>query len=217
MSHIRAARTPVMRRAARRRVEQPILRTVMQVFAQSVATWQQRRTRLGDGAVGRKGDNHIEQGTRIAHILADVLGQTYYDHGLDFGCGWGRFMSLIAARCGHVWAADLFHDWLDRAVADIPHATSILLTEPSLPLDDASMTLIVDIMTLQSIDAPELRVRYVSELLRIAADGARLISVHKCDSWLANKSALSGLTEVDTKHITIDGEPEGYYLLTARM
>jgi len=189
---------------------------VAQEFARAVALWQQRRARLGDGAVGRKGDNHIEQGTQIAYVLADVLGQTYYEHGLDFGCGWGRFMPIIAARCGHIWAVDVFQDWLDRAVADVPHATGTLLTEPSLPLDDGSMTLIVDIMTLQSIDTAALRARYVSELLRVAAPGAQLISLHKCDSWLETQQIFHGLDGVYTKYVAVDSEPAGYYLLTAR-
>jgi len=209
----RRART---RRAVPVHVQPRASSGVAQEFAQAVASWRQRSTRLGDGAVGRKGDNHIEQGTQIAYVLADVLGQTYYEHGLDFGCGWGRFMPIIAARCGHVWAADVFQDWLDRAVADVPHATDTLLTEPSLPLDDGSMTLIVDIMTLQSIDTAALRARYVSELLRVAAAGAQIISLYKCDSWLETQQVFHGLASVYTKYVTVDSEPAGYYLLTAR-
>jgi len=209
----RRART---RRAAPIRPLARAISGVAQEFARAVALWQQRRARLGDGAVGRKGDNHIEQGTQIAYVLADVLGQTYYEHGLDFGCGWGRFMPIIAARCGHVWAVDVFQDWLDRAVADVPHATGTLLTEPSLPLDDGSMTLIVDIMTLQSIDTAALRARYVSELLRVSAPGAQIISLRKCDSWLETQQIFHGLDSVYTKYVAVDSEPAGYYLLTAR-
>lgn len=196
-------------------------------FARSLTTWNQRRRRMGDGAVGKQGEDAIAQGKRIEAELRTALRDQHYEHALDFGCGWGRFSSLLVEHCQHLWSIDMFDDWVDRA-ASHPTVSGITLNAPQLPFDSQSMNLIVDIMTFQSIDQDILKEHYATELLRIAAPGAKFISLTKTDDkWsmqrlpLALRLASDGdrrcwqpaaqIDEVD------DSEAGGYNLLVGEI
>jgi len=147
------------------------------VFDKQYKTWQRRKRDLGDRAVGRRDENAAEQARRITKYLITTVGNTFYEHGLDFGCGWGRFSTLLSHRCGHLWAADLFDDWVARA--SIPATVSpVLMRSQRLPLDTASMDLVVDIMTLQSIDNDKLARDAMHELRRVTHSGGMIVSMH---------------------------------------
>lgn len=149
----------------------------MTPFEKQVNTWTIRRRKMGDGAVGRKDEDHCKQAERIVAWLNKWLSDdSYYEHGLDFGCGWGRFTALLAAHCGHLWAVDVFQDWVDRAAKAI-NVTPVCLAEAKLPSTTGSMGLIVDLQTLQSLD-DALLITYSKELQRIAEPGATIISMH---------------------------------------
>lgn len=147
------------------------------MFDKQYKTWQRRKRDLGDRAVGRRDENAAEQARRITKYLITTVGNTFYEHGLDFGCGWGRFSTLLSHRCGHLWAADLFDDWVARA--SIPATVSpVLMRSQRLPLDTASMDLVVDIMTLQSIDNDKLARDAMHELRRVTHSGGMIVSMH---------------------------------------
>lgn len=149
----------------------------MGIFEKQVDIWLKRQRRMGDGAVGRQGEDVHKQGARIMKLLDKWLPRDRrYEHGLDLGCGWGRFSGFLAARCGHLWAIDVLQDWVDRAAVDI-NITPVCLTEAKLPMSDSSMELIVDLQTLQSLDSA-LLLAYSKELSRVAAPGATVISLH---------------------------------------
>lgn len=148
------------------------------LFASQFRNWQNRKNRMGDGAVGRVDESYCEQGERIARHLNLALDCAFYEHGLDFGCGWGRFSGLVGCHCGHLWVADLFDDWVQRAANMIPTSTPVVLRKQRLPLDDGSMTLVIDIMTLQSIDNDALAREAMHELRRVTRRGATVLSLH---------------------------------------
>jgi ubiquinone/menaquinone biosynthesis C-methylase UbiE len=180
--------------------------------------WQQRRQRLGDGAVGRKGEDYRAQGNRIAEQLRTHLDQHHFEHGLDYGCGWGRLSGLIDQYCGHLWVADIFSDWTARA-ATKPTMTPLTLDSHVLPLEAKSVNLIVDIMTLQSV-GELLLAACANELQRVAVPGARIIVLqhqvpgrepkvlanllHLSDGWKAHET------------VTIDQSGDAYYFLVGR-
>lgn len=160
-------------------------------FARSLTTWNQRRRRMSDGAVGKQGEDVIAQGERIEKELRAALRNQHYEHALDFGCGWGRFSSLLIEHCQHLWSVDMFDDWVDRAAA-YPTVTGITLKSSQLPFDSQSMNLIVDVMTFQSIDQDILKEHYATELLRVAAPGAKIISLTKAtDKWAMQRLPLA--------------------------
>ena len=149
----------------------------MSPFEKQVNTWTIRRRKMGDGAVGRKGEDYHKQAERTAAWLTKWLpDESYYEHGLDFGCGWGRFTEFLAAHCGHLWAVDVFQDWVDRAAKAI-NVTPVCLAGAKLPATTGSIGLIVDLQTLQSLD-DALLITYSKELQRIAEPGATVISMH---------------------------------------
>ncbi len=146
-------------------------------FEKQVSIWAARRQQLGDDAVGCKGEDCGGQATRIVSWLARWLPEgNSRVHGLDFGCGWGRFTAFLAARCEHLWAVDVFQDWVDRTAKTI-NVTPVCLSKAKLPMSDESMELVVDLQTLQSLD-DALLIGYSKELQRVAAPGATVISLH---------------------------------------
>lgn len=184
-------------------------------FSKAKAEWDIRKRRLGDRAVGRIGEDHIKQGARIADALRPNLAE-YYSHGLDFGCGWGRLTDVLTGVCGHLWAVDIYEDWVERA-ATAPAVTGVTLTSTTLPLEDASMNLIVDIMTFQSIRSAQVKEAYARELQRILVPGGTFISLAKEEdewSW-DNLHKLLRLKEPIVKlgDSSIDEVPDTYYFL----
>ena len=148
----------------------------MKAFDKQVNIWSLRRRKMQDAAVGRKGEDVNKQSERILKRLRPLLPDKFFQHGVDLGCGWGRFSELLASRCAHCWFVDVFQDWAERAAQAI-NSTSVCLTGPVLPLSDSSMHLVVDIMTLQSLD-DALLIKYSEELRRVACAGATVISLH---------------------------------------
>ena len=158
-------------------------------FDRQLGKWQQRKRRLGDRAVGRLDESHVAQGKQIVKYIAPWL-EGFYNHGLDFGCGWGRFSKLLAQHCGHLWAVDLFEDWTVRAAETAPTITPVVLNEPKLPLEPRSIDLAVDIMTLQSIPDDALMLMLADELKRVTVPGARVISLHYVKPELTTRTAI---------------------------
>ncbi len=153
----------------------------MNAFEKQVNIWSKRRRRMGDAAVGRKGEDPSKQAERTTTWLAKWLpSDKRYEHGLDFGCGHGRFTGFLAERCGHLWAVDVFQDWVDSA-AEAVNITPVCLVEAKLPMSDGSMELVVDLQTLQSLD-DALLLTYAKELRRVAAPSATVISLHSTGS-----------------------------------
>lgn len=176
--------------------------------------WQARRRQMGDSAVGRRGEDCVAQGRRIAEELTMLLGNRHFQHGLDFGCGWGRMIPAILPRCGHLWAADIFQDWVKKASSN-PLVTGVVLESPKLPLDDKSCNLIVDIMTLQTFDLP-LKQLYAPELGRVLADDGVVISlVKEDDDWVLSElpkfAGLNGWNQWTLD--VVDEAGDIYYLL----
>lgn len=133
---------------------------------------------MGDSAVGRGGESYFEQATRVASHLDRVMTGVFVEHALDFGCGWGRLSESLARRCGHLWMADLFDDWLDRAVSRVPNATAVRLVDQRVKVDPESMNAVFDIMTVQSISNDTLAREAMRDIRRISAPGAKVISLH---------------------------------------
>ena len=150
----------------------------MNVFETQYRQWQRRKRDFGDRAVGRRDESVEDQGKRIAKHIGSALKDAFFEHGLDFGCGWGRLSGLLVKHCGHLWVADLFNDWVARAMSTGAATSPVVMRSQKLPLDDASMDLVVDAMTIQSIDNDALAREAMHELRRVARPGATVISLH---------------------------------------
>jgi len=191
----------------------------MSVFDQHMQTWKKRRKRMGDGAVGRVGENYTRQRKHVEPHLLKAFGNDFFKHGLDFGCGWGRFTRLLSSRCGHAWAVDIFDDWVDRAASTDTNVTPTQLRAPQFPYEDGAFDLVADIMTLQSLD-DELLQTYSAELKRVAAPGALVVSVHVTRDGIRDVENRATLLELGTwdvvKTTSIDDSREEYCFLAGR-
>lgn len=193
------------------------------MFDTQYKSWQRRKKNLGDHAVGRRDEPLGGQTQRISRHLERTLESAYYDHCLDFGCGWGRFSKLLASHCGHVWVADLFDDWVKRAAHADFITSPIIMRSQKLPIADESMDLIVDVMTLQSIDNDGLARKAMHELRRVAAPGAFMVSLHilkpkSPTRTAAQRAAHLGISKWHEQILTdIDKAGDGYsYLVGTR-
>ena len=194
------------------------------MFTTQLNNWSRRKRNLGDRAVGRRDESVTVQGERIEHYLNKTFDGRFFEHGLDFGCGWGRLTGLIAMHCGHLWCADLFSDWTARAAATHAVASPVVMKAQKLPLANCSMSLVVDIMTVQSIDNDKLARNAMQDLRRVAAPGATIISLHvnkprSPTRTAAQRAAQLGLSNWKETVITdIDKANETYsYLIGTRI
>jgi SAM-dependent methyltransferase len=184
-------------------------------FKRTWNKWQARRKAMGDGAVGRRGEDPVQQGARIEEQLRAVLGDRHFEHALDFGCGWGRFSELLVGYAGHLWSLDIFADWVDRAT-DYPTASGLVIDGPKIPLEDNSIDLVVDIMTFQSLDAVELKMKCANELCRVATPDCVFIGLVKDgDKWVLDRLpvALGVGSWERTKTTDVDEADDTYYFL----
>ena len=178
-----------------------------------IDNWRDRREKLGDGAVGRKGEDVIRQGQNIAALLREEL-PARVQHGMDFGCGWGRFTPLLASVCGHVWVVDVLESWISRAVDSALNVTGLCLTDVVIPVETASMDLVVDIMTLQGIKDQTVHLKICKELHRIAAPGAKFMSLALSSDPLCDRrlKLLDVKLTANVKSTTIDHVNDEYSL-----
>ena len=152
----------------------------------------------------------------IQRELGKVLKKgEFFTHALDFGCGWGRLTPQLVTHCSHLWAADLFTDWTGRAAAVGKSVTPVTLSSYELPFDDGAFDLVVDIMTLQSVNEKDWRT-CANELSRVTATGGTIISLMKHemveagDHEIVNHLGIeASVTDIDT----IDKKRELYCLI----
>lgn len=174
------------------------------MFSETLSYWQKRKKRFGDKCVGNVGENHTAQGQRIIAELTRVLGERFVEHGLDYGCGYGRITPWLVPRCGHVWAVDLFSDWTGRAASVAKTVTPVVLAGGyQLPFEDGAFDLVLDIMTLQSINERDWK-DCAGELARVTAVGGTIVSLMKPDMVKAGDHEIVDLLEVEASVVELD-------------
>lgn len=186
------------------------------MFSNTLSYWKKRKKRFGDKCVGNVGEDCVAQGHRIIAELNKVLGDRFVDHGMDYGCGYGRITPCLVPRCGHVWAVDLFSDWAGRASAVAKTVTSVVLAGGyQLPFEDGALDLVLDIMTLQSVDEHDWK-DCAAELARVTAPGGTIISLMKHEMVQAGDMEIvehlgveASVTDIDT----IDKKRDLYCLI----
>jgi len=185
------------------------------MFSETLKYWTKRKKQFGDRAVGNVAEDRTRQGTVISAELAKVLDNRFYTHGLDFGCGYGRLMPYLSAHCGHIWAVDIFDDWVDRSSLENNNVTPVTLDSYVLPFETGTFDLVADIMTVQSINEKD-QATTLRELARVTASGGKIISLMKNGQQLKKLDVskllkLSGFTQTNLDHI--DKKRDQYCLI----
>jgi SAM-dependent methyltransferase len=175
------------------------------MFSETLKYWTKRKKQFGDRSVGNVAEDRVQQGMMISVELAKVINGTFYTHGLDFGCGYGRLTPYLSVRCGHLWAADIFNDWIERAVVGNNNITPVILDSYVLPFETGTFDFVADIMTVQSINEKD-RAIALRELARVTTPGGKIVSLMKGDQQLKQLDVskllkLSGATQTNLDHI----------------
>jgi len=144
-------------------------------FQDTEVYWRNRLAKMGDAYVGRVKENHLEQRNRINELLKSRL-SGYYERGLDFGCGWGRFLPLLVQHCGHIWAVDILEKMLPRAGCAAFNVTPVRYVWPNkLPLGDKSIDLLLVVSVFHYWKDDELFNDCTAELKRVLKPKARVL------------------------------------------
>jgi SAM-dependent methyltransferase len=144
-------------------------------------TWAERsqleglRAVLDPADLGGRKNAYIDavHGAAIEELLKN---NASFNRALDFGCGVGRFLPLLASRAREVHGVDRTQQMLEvaRANGTIASERLHLWQEGCLPFDDESFDLMLCVYVLSCV--PEANARSaLSELRRIAAPDCRFI------------------------------------------
>lgn len=107
-------------------------------------------------------------------LLRAISPESYFQDGIDFGCGYGRFIPTLSHWCGHIWGIDLLDNMLDRAQSAAPNVTIVPSTWPASfavpPADFLWAGLVI-----QHIVDDKIYQATMAELRRVLKPGARVI------------------------------------------
>lgn len=137
--------------------------------------WSGRRKAQGRDYVSRLGKNSDHQVDKLVPVLHDLLSEKEFKHGIDFGCGWGRFSEAIFQHCEKLRCVDLISDFRD----DLPPAVSFqqLAFPTQIDAPNDSINLLVAITSLQHIVDEHWFSDVMAELRRVLAPGATVLIV----------------------------------------
>lgn len=137
--------------------------------------WSDRRKQQGRSYVSYLGKNSDHQVDRLVPELKALLGDKKYEHGMDYGCGWGRFSGVILEHCKQLRCVDLISDFRNDLSRNVVFEKVGFPTKISVP--DASIDLFVAITSLQHIVDEHWFRDVAREVRRILAPGAKIIIV----------------------------------------
>jgi SAM-dependent methyltransferase len=144
-------------------------------------TWAQRSQLQGLRAVLDPGDAGGKKNAYIDAVHASTIETLLkraapFDRALDFGCGIGRFVPLLAAYARQVDGVDRTPEMLEiaRASGRIPKNRAHLWRDGRLPFDDATFDVILCVYVLSCIPDTNAHAA-LQELRRVAKPDCRFI------------------------------------------
>ena len=187
------------------------------LFKAKVAYWSKRKKKFGDRAVAHIRESRAKQAERIGEHVKRALDGKFFEHGLDYGCGYGRMIPYLLKHCGHVWAVDIMKDWVNRAGNTSKTVTAKLLNAFKLPIEDGSIDFIADIMTTQGFTSDEKKLAF-AEMSRVAAPGASVLCLTKSSDGLDVISGLDWINPPTCNYVKdIDQSGDEYCLIVGSL
>lgn len=137
--------------------------------------WRKRVAREGRDYVSRCRRNTEAQTEIVSERLTTLLGGGRFQHGLDFGSGWGRFTGVLAEHCNKVTAVDL----VDNFRKDLPdHVSFQHIGFPTkIGLPDTSVDLLIAVLVFQHIMDDNWLAEASAEIRRVLAESAMVIII----------------------------------------
>lgn len=137
--------------------------------------WADRRKKQGRSYVSYMGKNSDHQVTKLTPELHKLIGKTDFKHGMDYGCGWGRFSGIVFEHCEKLHAVDLIADFRDDLGDNVTFQTVKFPTKIKLP--DSTLDLFVAITSLQHIVDEQWFKNVAKEIHRVLAPNAKVVIV----------------------------------------
>lgn len=182
--------------------------------------WTDRAAK-GNGFLAKPVE-HQTQTARIQSLIMTRLKPTdFFRDAIDFGCGYGRFISTLANYCGHIWAIDLAESFLGRIGANHPNVTPVKANWP-VKLECPQADLLWASLVFQHITDPALFATVTMQLSKALKPGARVLIVdnatdragHVCPRTPAEFAQALGLKPgFFAEKVTLNSRPFDHWLI----
>jgi hypothetical protein len=189
-----------------------ILKPGAAAATQMASYWSARRKRQGRAYVSREGKNSDHQVSKLAPVLHQFLKGRQYKHGLDFGCGWGRFSGVISEYCERLRCVDLVSDFRDDLPDSVQFEKIGFPTKIGVP--DGSIDLFVAVTSLQHIVDEHWFTEVAAELRRVLAPTAMVYIVD--DNGRAGKYVKQRTAAVFAKALNLSDVIDGTFDMDSR-
>lgn len=164
------------------------------------------------------------QKLRVESILRQRLkDNVYYEHGMDFGCGNGRFVPLLSQHCGHVWAVDILPQAIDAAEKRSEFTTGVLSRWPfKLSWRKPRLDLLWVSFVFQHITGETILDSVCAELSRIMRPGCRVLVIDNAvdKAWHVKARSAQQLARLlnltsgfKAERITVNDRPSDHWLI----
>lgn len=166
-----------------------------------------------------------KQTSRVTSLLRTrVTPHDFFESALDLGCGRGRFVPILSAFCGHVWAVDIVPEVLFDIEFRAPSATAFCL-EDSFQLPHGPHDLLWSAFFFQHVMKPDQLRAICGEIRRVMKPGARVFllengkdSAAHVRPWNPNDYAVElGLVDYTSRMISINDRPPDHWWIEGRM
>jgi hypothetical protein len=179
-----------------------------------ISFWQKRAQR--DANVTSR--HTAKQTKQITDKLRSAFGGGQFDHGLDFGCGTGRFTDVIAEHCDKLTAVDLV-DTLKEPAVNVEFQLVGFPTKLELP--DASVDFCAAILVFQHIVDEHWLEDAAAELRRVLADSAMVVIIDDSGkpSWHVKQRQAEEFKRLldfgwyENKTMDLDGEESHHIVI----
>lgn len=157
-------------------------------------------------------------------LRASILPTDFYESALDLGCGRGRFIPILSAFCGHVWAVDVVPDLLCNIEFRAPSATAFCI-EDEFKLPTGPHDLLWSSFFFQHVTKPEHMRAICTEVRRVLRPGARVFLLENGKDhaahirpWAPRDYAVElGLGDYSAKMVSINNRPSDHWWIEGRM
>lgn len=185
------------------------------LFEQAKAFWAARFNNTQDLA---------GQQLRVESALRHRLkANVYHEHGMDFGCGDGRFVPLLSQHCGHVWAVDILPQAIDAAEKRSEFTTGVLAKWPfKMIWRKPRLDLLWVSFVFQHITGDAMLESVCAELVRVSKPGCRVLIVDNAvdKAWHVKSRPAEKLARLlnlnssfTAERITVNDRPADHWLI----
>ena len=183
--------------------------------------WKNRVGKQGKDYVSRGAKNTDSQTTKIYELILEQLKHSKFLHGLDYGCGWGRFTSLLSTFCDKIMGVDILDDF--EADVRTPNVEFAQISYPvHIPVPDSTFDFFWSCLVFQHIVDEALFNEVTEEIRRVLRPDAFVLLIDDATPTSASHVKVRGpgaiakalgLSVKKHEKVQIDDPPNKHWLL----